>query len=200
MKVFLFHRDLRLEDNTALIAAEKDVLPIFVFTPEQIDRQKNAYFSNNAVQFMCESLQELDQAIRKKHPKVRLYVFHGDTVEVLEALHKATTAGQQGGGISAVHYNEDYSKYARERDAKVAQWCRKHNIGCITAEDYGLLPLKDGLLLSDSEDHHQPYRVLSQFYKRVQKDYTIRKPNTARTAVYSPHAISRIGHEEIPGH
>ena len=55
MNIFLFHRDLRLIDNTALISQlkkHKHVTPIFIFTPVQIDPKKNSYFSNNSVQFM----------------------------------------------------------------------------------------------------------------------------------------------------
>ena len=39
--LFLFRRDLRLEDNTGLIFALKSsevVIPAFIFTPEQIDK------------------------------------------------------------------------------------------------------------------------------------------------------------------
>ena len=37
--LFIFHRDLRLEDNTTLIAAlenSKEVIPAFIFTKTQI--------------------------------------------------------------------------------------------------------------------------------------------------------------------
>jgi hypothetical protein len=33
------------------------IIPIFIFTPEQI--KKNKYLSNNSLQFLCESLEEL---------------------------------------------------------------------------------------------------------------------------------------------
>lgn len=39
MNLFLFHRDLRLYDNTALILQvlkHKKVTPVFIFTPQQI--------------------------------------------------------------------------------------------------------------------------------------------------------------------
>lgn len=55
MNLFLFHRDLRIIDNTSLIKQLKifkKVIPIFIFPPEQIDPKKNKYFSNNSVQFM----------------------------------------------------------------------------------------------------------------------------------------------------
>ena len=56
--IFIFRRDIRLNDNTALIECFKksdSLLPIFIFTPEQIDDKKNKYFSSNAFQFMIES-------------------------------------------------------------------------------------------------------------------------------------------------
>ena len=55
MNIFLFHRDLRIKDNTSLIKQIKlfgSIIPIFIFTPQQIDPKINLYFSNNSVQFM----------------------------------------------------------------------------------------------------------------------------------------------------
>ena len=43
VSVFLFHRDLRLIDNTALHAAFESgdkIIPVFIFPPEQIDPDK----------------------------------------------------------------------------------------------------------------------------------------------------------------
>ena len=65
LNIFIFHRDLRLVDNTALLQAPKPITPVFMFIDEQIDPAKNTYFSNNAVQFMCESLHELSDEIKK---------------------------------------------------------------------------------------------------------------------------------------
>jgi hypothetical protein len=33
-----------------------NIIPIFIFSPEQISPNKNKYFSNNSVQFMINSL------------------------------------------------------------------------------------------------------------------------------------------------
>jgi deoxyribodipyrimidine photolyase len=62
MNLFIFHRDLRLFDNTSLIlqlVRHKKVTPLFIFTPQQISPQTNPYFSHNSVQFMVETLAEL---------------------------------------------------------------------------------------------------------------------------------------------
>jgi deoxyribodipyrimidine photolyase len=65
----VFRRDLRLSDNTALIASAKDttclgIVPVFVLPDEQIDPAKNKFFSHAAVQFMCACLRDLDTRIR----------------------------------------------------------------------------------------------------------------------------------------
>lgn len=86
MNIFLFHRDLRLVDNTSLIkqlSQFKKVVPIFIFPPEQIDPKKNKYFSHHSVQFMIESLEELDEDIRE-HKEGKLYFFKGDNIDVLK--------------------------------------------------------------------------------------------------------------------
>ena len=69
MNIFIRRRDLRNNDNYTMNYMSRkvgDITPIFIFTPEQIDRKKNEYFSNNLVQFMCETLVELDQNYREK--------------------------------------------------------------------------------------------------------------------------------------
>jgi deoxyribodipyrimidine photolyase len=56
--LFIFRRDLRAIDNVGLnyaMANYTNILPVFIFTPEQIG-DSNKYRSNNAIQFMVESL------------------------------------------------------------------------------------------------------------------------------------------------
>ena len=63
--LFIFRRDFRIVDNTALNYCYKNsdkIYPIFIFTPEQI--KNNPFKSNNAIQFMIESLKELDNEIK----------------------------------------------------------------------------------------------------------------------------------------
>ena len=63
--IFIFRRDLRLIDNNGLNFAQNignTVIPVFIFTSEQVTN-KNKYKSDNAVQFMCESLNELKSLV-----------------------------------------------------------------------------------------------------------------------------------------
>ena len=61
MNIFIHRRDLRINDNNSLskISEIGHVTPIFIFNPTQIYERKNPYFSNNLVEFMCNSLIEL---------------------------------------------------------------------------------------------------------------------------------------------
>jgi len=59
--ISIFRRDLRLEDNSTLIHALQNsskVLPLLIFDPFQL-KPKNSYFSQNAFEFMYESLNAL---------------------------------------------------------------------------------------------------------------------------------------------
>lgn len=159
--LFIFRRDLRLEDNTALLRAVKDsdeVFLAFIFPPEQIDPKRNSYFSHPAVQFMCESLRELADS-------AHIHFFKDDNITAISNIYKHLP-------FDALYQNEDYSVYAKSRDAKVEKWCKDHDVDYVTHEDYGLFPLKDGLL-----PDNRPYTVLAQFYKRYLKDLSVRQVN-----------------------
>jgi len=83
--LFIFRRDLRLIDNTSLIQAIKDgyrILPVFVFPPEQIDPEKNEWFSHPSVQFMCESLNDLGRQL-KEEVDGKLHLFMGGNLTKL---------------------------------------------------------------------------------------------------------------------
>jgi deoxyribodipyrimidine photo-lyase len=130
---------------------------VFIFPPEQIDPHKNAFFSHPAVQFMCESLQELGGSI--------IQFYKGDIVATLGAIRSTYKFGR-------LYQNEDYSVYARKRDATIQSWCTKHAVEFIQTEDYGLFSLREGLV----PDTDRPYTILAQFYKRYLKDLQVRKP------------------------
>ena len=115
--IFIFRRDHRLNDNLGLMEALKnseEVLPIFIMTPEQLDDKKNQYKSDNCVQFMFESLDDLDQNLKKK--KSKLFYFYGTPHEVVEDLMEKVN------DIEAVYVNMDYSPYSKKRDQEIEKW------------------------------------------------------------------------------
>ena len=176
MNIFLFHRDLRLVDNTTLIHQIKemgDVIPIFIFTPEQINPKKNSYFSNNSVQFMIESLHELSEEIKKKEGK--MYFFKGDTMKVLKSLNKENN-------IESIGFNIDYTPYAKKRDSEIKDWCDKKNIICYMKEDY---PLYDILNGQTNKIDGTPYLVFTPFKNYCMKNLQVREVNKFKKFKFS---------------
>ena len=151
--LFLFRRDIRLQDNIGLIEAlkmKKPVLPIFIFTPEQISN-KNSFKSNNAIQFMIESLQSLDMELRKYDS--RLHLFYGDTIHVLKKIKMLIP-------IQAIVFNKDYTPYAKKRDKDIMDTFYDVEINAF--EDYLLSPMGSFL-----KDDGSIYRVFTPFLRRV---------------------------------
>ena len=171
--IFLFHRDLRIQDNTTLIYQLKQinspVIPIFIFPPEQIDIKINKYFSNNAVQFMCESLHDLSDEIKKN--KGKLLFFKGDNLAVLKAIHKIIS-------IESIGFNIDYTPYAKKRDEEIKSWCESNNITCFMKEDYALFDLLDG---KTNKANGTPYLVYTPFMKHVLGNLQVRSVDKFRS-------------------
>ncbi len=160
--VFLFHREFRLFDNTGLNAiarSGKKIIPVFIFDPVQIDPKKNKYFSNGSVQFMCESLSELDKDIRKLGSK--MIFMHGDTVQTLDKLHKKLKFG-------SIVSHEDNTPFADARDAAVKKWADSRDIEFLHLEDYDLYGYRDGLRQG------RPYAVYTPFYNYCLKNLDVR--------------------------
>jgi len=110
--LFIFRRDLRLNDNTGLLAAleqSETVIPCFIFDPRQVGT-KNEYRSSNAIQFMVESLIDLDEQLRAH--KGKLYLFYGEAGKIVAQLCKEEK-------IDAVFVNQDYTPFSIKRDAAI---------------------------------------------------------------------------------
>ena len=154
--LFIFRRDLRIEDNTTLLSLQKvceKVYPIFIFTPEQVS-DKNKYKSENAVQFMIECLDDLNDAIKGNSKIKQLYTFYGENNEVLHYLIKKLS-------IDVIAFNYDYSPYALKRDEEINKLCKKANISLLCEHDYYLqVP---GNLLNNS---NEPYKKFTPFYTK----------------------------------
>jgi len=157
--IFIFRRDLRLDDNIGLLYAInnfKNIVPIFIFTPEQIT-DKNKYKSDNSIQFMLESLDDLNINLKKYNSK--LHTFYGDNIEVLTKINKMYE-------IENIVYNIDYTPYAKKRDKQIKDFCLKNEINNYELEDYllmkmGTLNKKDGSF----------YSVFTPFRNNAYKHY-----------------------------
>jgi len=166
--LFIFRRDLRVVDNNGLNLANsicKKIYPIFIFTPEQVTGS-NKFKSDNAVQFMIESLQDLSSKITRMGG--HLMCFYGNNNSIVSYLIKTLE-------INVVCFNIDYSPYALQREKGIIQICEKMGKPFELGEDYYLHP--PGTIVNGTG---QPYQKFTPFYqsslkKKVDAPTSIRK-------------------------
>ena len=153
--IFIFRRSYRLDDNKGLIKCCKEsdkVYPVFIFTPEQVTNA-NKYKSNNAIQFMVESLEDLDKQLEKRGS--RLMSFYGQNNKVLKKLIKELD-------IDSIYVNVDYTPYSRKRDKGIMNLCKKMGKEFVYDED--ILLQKVGTVLKDDGEAYKKY---TPFYRRA---------------------------------
>lgn len=166
--LFIFRRDLRLDDNTGLIQAltkSQSVIPCFIFNPEQIT-EKNKYRSLNAIQFMIESLKDLDTQLKTKK-NAKLFLFYGAPEETVEQLIKTEK-------IDAVFVNRDYTPFSTKRDATIKKICEKNNCAFESYDDL-LLNNPDNILTGSEK----PYGVFTPYFKKSSQT-KVEKPEKNR--------------------
>lgn len=152
--LFIFRRDLRLADNHGLLKAlqENDVvIPCFIFDPRQTT-DDNEYRSTNAIQFMIESLIDLDKQLHNK--KGKLYYFHGIVHEIVKKLIEQER-------ITGVYTNRDYTPFSINRDEAIKKVCIQHH--CAFSQSADLLLHEPEQVLTGS---NAPYSIFTAFYKK----------------------------------
>ncbi len=154
LSLFIFRRDLRIQDNTALRAAldrSLHVIPCFIFNPEQIGKE-NSFRSVKAVQFMVNSLRELAQELAAH--KGHLYLLYGYPHEILEQLFIAYP-------VRAAFVNKDYTPYSTHRDSMLKEVCARHGVDFISLDDALLhAPLQVTTATG------KPYEIFTPFFKK----------------------------------
>ena len=173
--IFIFRRDLRLYDNIGFINCiknSKHVLPIFIFNPMQIDPDENEYFSNNCVQFMIESLESLNDDL-KKHGS-HLHYFHGHDIDVLNEIKKKLD-------FDNIYYNEDYTPFAIKRDNVIKEWSvdNEDKYSVVSYTDYLLAPM--GSFLKNDGAPYEKYTPFKNNAKLNVKNKTVNIPEPEHT-------------------
>ena len=103
--IFWFRRDLRLNDNPALLAAMAEgeaIVPVFILDPKLI---KTA--GSKRLAYLGQSLHHLDDSLGNK-----LHVIAGDQITVLKELMSKNNA-------STVHISTEYEPYGAKRDESI---------------------------------------------------------------------------------
>lgn len=154
--LFIFRRDLRLHDNTALheaLRGSQRVITCFIFDPRQIG--SHPYQSMPGLQFMLQSIDDLQQQLQSVGGK--LAVYHALPDQVVKQL-----AEQQ--QIQAVFINRDYTPFSRQRDDQLATVCKQLHIALHTLPD---------LLLNEPEqalkNDQTAYKVFTAFYNNARQ-------------------------------
>lgn len=152
--LFVFRRDLRLDDNTGLIESLKksdEVIPIFILNPAQIE--KNEYKSNSSVQFMFDSLEELNENLQINGSK--LFLFYGEPKKIIENLINKEK-------IEAVYFNKDYTPFSKKRDEEIKNICIKNKVKMFSFHDV-LINNPDEVL----KDNREPYTVFTPYFRKA---------------------------------
>ena len=154
--LFIFRRDLRLHDNSALNLAlvhSDRVLPCFIFDPRQIN--PHPYQSKPALQFMLESLIDLRQEFHATGFDLALYDGLPPTVVRQVFRHFR---------INAVFVNRDYTPFSGIRDNELDQACQELGIDFHVVPDYLLLEPEQAVKGDGS-----PYKVFTAFYNNARR-------------------------------
>lgn len=156
--LFIFRRDLRLQDNSALSAALRQsdkVLVVFVFDPLLCRPERH-----KACHMLFNCLEELEIDI--KHHSGQLLFLAGNPVEQIQALIKPQN-------IEAVFINRDYSPYAVKRDQAIQSLCEAFNIAFHCFADQLLLEPEE-TLKSDAK----PYTVFTPYFRNAAQKFVAR--------------------------
>lgn len=154
--LFIFRRDFRTIDNTALNTAlqqSKKVIACFIFDDRQI--VSHSYQSKPALHFMLQSLQDLQCQFEKIGAKLTL--FQGLPHEIIENLSSQHS-------IQAVFFNRDYTPFSLQRDSEIAAVCQKLNLELVVQAD-ALLTEPEQAVKSDGS----AYKVFTAFYNNARQ-------------------------------
>ena len=169
--LFIFRRDLRLEDNTGLISAlsqdAEQVIPCFILDEQLLKSTPAKQKNSNAIQFMMESLRDLDQQLKQENS--RLHLFFGKTQNVIKEL-----SGKE--NIGSVHFNNDYTVFSKTRDEGIFNICRERNVKCFRYSD--LLLIDDPRSMMKHSDG-KPYTVFTHFFNRAVEVSVLRPQQNA---------------------
>lgn len=172
--LFIFRRDLRCADNTALIRALEEssqVVACFIFDPRQT--ADHPYKSEPAFAFMVQSLKDLRSQLKER--KAKLFLFEGIAHVVVERLIESEK-------IEAVYLNEDYTPFSVQRDLAIKKICEQRGLAFYTFAD---------ALLNDprsvTKNGGGIYTVYTPFFKKASLNEVAKPAPNLHTNYFSGH-------------
>ena len=158
--LFIFRRDLRIQDNIGLIESlqnSKEVIPCFIYDENILKKLKDSEFRWN---FLNESLVDLDNELKKKGTS--LQILEGKPEKIIDSIIMKHN-------LNAIFLNTDFTNYAQRRDEKIFQICKKNKISFHSTLDF-LLHNPNEIKTNDGS----PYTIYSFFYKKA-RQFPIKK-------------------------
>ena len=153
INVFWFRRDLRLEDNVGLyhaLKSEFNVLPIFIFDEEILDRLADK--SDRRVDYIHQALSKMNDELKEQNSCLK--TFYGKPLEIFKKLIESFD-------IDTVFCNRDYEPQAIKRDAETADFLNKNQIKFSDYKDQVIFE-KNEVVKSDNS----PYTVFTPYSKK----------------------------------
>ena len=151
--LFWFRRDLRIDDNAGLYYAlknEKNVLPIFIFDSEILDKLDDK--SDKRVSFIHQALEHIQ--IQLIEIGSTLVVKYGNPMEVFESIIKEYN-------VQSIYTNHDYEPYAIARDNRVGQFFKSKGIIFRTFKDQVIFEANEVV-----KDDGLPYSVFTPYSRK----------------------------------
>jgi len=151
-------RDLRLQDNRALLAALSEGNPVqvvFIFDRMILDRLENT--RDRRVAFIHQELTKIDIQLRSFGG--RLLVGYGNPMDVWREWIKAFQSNHI--DVQSIHIGRDYEPYAQTRDRELADFFESSGVA--------FKGVKDHVIFEKSEvtkDDGNPYTVFTPYSKK----------------------------------
>jgi deoxyribodipyrimidine photo-lyase len=183
--IHLFRRDLRVEDNTALISAMEnsdEVIPVFIFEIRQLN--DNPYRSDNLVQFMLDSLSDLYDEIHLAGGMLNF--FYGNSEKIIQEIFDKED-------IDSLYLNLDYTPFSMARDDKIKEICAMNKVN--------FRPLHDSLINPPHrifKDDFKPYTVFTPFLRKSKKIEVIGPKKNSFSNYYRGKIKNSQGKEIFP--
>lgn len=165
-----FRRDLRLDDNTALIEAHSSglpVLPIFIFDPNILEELPE---DDARVGFIHQSLTSINEKVQDREGGLAIYLGKPEVVftRLLETFQ-----------VEAVYYNKDYEPYALDRDAAIGSLLQGQGVAFQGFKDQVIFE-EDQVVKADGK----PYTVYTPYMRKWREAFKL-DPQRPRSQVYT---------------
>ena len=149
--IFWFRRDLRLYDNHGLfkiLKNYKNVLPIFIFDPEILDKLPK---DDARVNFIYNQLKSLNDSLEKNQ---KINTYYGRPVQIFNKLISDFP-------IEFVYTNHDYEPYAIARDKVIKSLLNEKSVGFESFKDQVIFERNEV-----TKDDGLPYKVYTPYSKK----------------------------------